>query len=291
MEAVSKAAKLGIIAGRGDLPVRLVEAARASGREVYVLAIKNQVDQPLDGIPHDWIRLGAAGKALDLLRANGVVDLVFAGAVKRPSLGALMPDARMARFLAKVAGRALGDDGLLRAIVAEFESEGFRVVGADEVLGGLVMARGQLGRHAPDDGAWSDIRRGIEIARAIGALDIGQSAIVQQGMVLGVEGVEGTDALIERCAGLRRAGPGGVLVKAKKPHQDRRVDLPTIGPETVARAAAAGLRGIAVEADHALMIDRARVVAEADRLGLFLVGFSSDPESDDLQGRQSKVPA
>lgn len=291
MEAVSKAAKLGIIAGRGDLPVRLVEAARASGREVYVLAIKNQVDQPLDGIPHDWIRLGAAGKALDLLRANGVVDLVFAGAVKRPSLGALMPDARMARFLAKVAGRALGDDGLLRAIVAEFESEGFHVVGADEVLGGLVMARGQLGRHAPDDGAWSDIRRGIEIARAIGALDIGQSAIVQQGMVLGVEGVEGTDALIERCAGLRRAGPGGVLVKAKKPHQDRRVDLPTIGPETVARAAAAGLRGIAVEADHALMIDRARVVAEADRLGLFLVGFSSDPESDDLQGRQSKVPA
>jgi DUF1009 family protein len=93
VEAVSNPAKLGIIAGRGDLPVRLVEAARATGREVYVLAIKNQVEQPLDGIPHDWIRLGAAGKALDLLRANGVVDLVFAGAVKRPSLGALMPDA------------------------------------------------------------------------------------------------------------------------------------------------------------------------------------------------------
>lgn len=288
---MSKAAKLGIVAGRGDLPVRLAEAARAAGREVYLLAIKNQVDQPLDGIPHDWIRLGAAGKALDLLRANGVVDLVFAGAVKRPSLGALMPDARMARFLAKVAGRALGDDGLLRAIVAEFEVEGFHVVGADDVLRGLVMARGQLGRHAPDDGAWSDIRRGIEIARAIGALDIGQSAVVQQGMVLGVEGVEGTDALIERCAGLRRAGPGGVLVKAKKPHQDRRVDLPTIGPETVARAAAAGLRGIAVEADHALMIDRARVVAEADRLGLFLVGFSSDPEGRDTESRHSKVGA
>lgn len=291
MEAVSKPAKLGIIAGRGDLPVRLVEAARAAGREVYVLAIKNQVDQPLDGILHDWIRLGAAGKALDLLRANGVVDLVFAGAVKRPSLGALMPDARMARFLAKVAGRALGDDGLLRAIVAEFESEGFHVVGADDVLRGLVMAHGQLGRHAPDDGAWSDIRRGIEIARAIGALDIGQSAVVQQGMVLGVEGVEGTDALIERCAGLRRAGPGGVLVKAKKPQQDRRVDLPTIGPETVARAAAAGLRGIAVEADNALMIDRALVVAEADRLGLFLVGFSPEPEGGDPANHHSKVGA
>jgi DUF1009 family protein len=291
VEAVSKPAKLGIIAGRGDLPVRLVEAARAAGREVYVLAIKNQVEQSLDGIPHDWIRLGAAGKALDLLRANGVVDLVFAGAVKRPSIAGMMPDARMARFLAKVAGRALGDDGVLRAIVAEFEAEGFHVVGADDVLRGLVMARGQLGRHTPDDDAWLDIRRGIEIARAIGALDIGQSVVVQQGMVLGVEGVEGTDALIERCAGLRREGPGGVLVKAMKPNQDRRVDLPTVGPETVARAAASGLRGIAVEADNALMIDRSLVVAEADRLGLFLVGFTSEPESDGSESRNSKVGA
>jgi DUF1009 family protein len=291
VEAVSKPAKLGIIAGRGDLPVRLVEAARAAGREVYVLAIKNQVEQSLDGIPHDWIRLGAAGKALDLLRANGVVDLVFAGAVKRPSIAGMMPDARMARFLAKVAGRALGDDGVLRAIVAEFEAEGFHVVGADDVLRGLVMARGQLGRHTPDDDAWLDIRRGIEIARAIGALDIGQSVVVQQGMVLGVEGVEGTDALIERCAGLRREGPGGVLVKAMKPNQDRRVDLPTVGPETVARAATAGLRGIAVEADNALMIDRSLVVAEADRLGLFLVGFTSEPESGGSESRNSKVGA
>jgi DUF1009 family protein len=291
VEAVSKPAKLGIIAGRGDLPVRLVEAARAAGREVYVLAIKNQVEQSLDGIPHDWIRLGAAGKALDLLRANGVVDLVFAGAVKRPSIAGMMPDARMARFLAKVAGRALGDDGVLRAIVAEFEAEGFHVVGADDVLRGLVMARGQLGRHTPDDDAWSDIRRGIEIARAIGALDIGQSVVVQQGMVLGVEGVEGTDALIERCAGLRREGPGGVLVKAMKPNQDRRVDLPTVGPETVARAAASGLRGIAVEADNALMIDRSLVVAEADRLGLFLVGFTSEPESGGSESRNPKVGA
>jgi DUF1009 family protein len=291
VEAVSKPAKLGIIAGRGDLPVRLVEAARAAGREVYVLAIKNQVEQSLDGIPHDWIRLGAAGKALDLLRANGVVDLVFAGAVKRPSIAGMMPDARMARFLAKVAGRALGDDGVLRAIVAEFEAEGFHVVGADDVLRGLVMARGQLGRHTPDDDAWSDIRRGIEIARAIGALDIGQSVVVQQGKVLGVEGVEGTDALIERCAGLRREGPGGVLVKAMKPNQDRRVDLPTVGPETVARAAASGLRGIAVEADNALMIDRSLVVAEADRLGLFLVGFTSEPESGGSESRNPKVGA
>jgi DUF1009 family protein len=280
VEAVSNAPKLGIIAGGGDLPLRLIEAARSAGRDFYVLAIKNQADLALNGVPHDWVRLGAAGTALELLRAAEVRDVVFAGRIKRPSLGALMPDARTARFLAKLPGKALGDDGLLRAVVAEFEAEGFRVVGADEVLGGLLMAKGILGRHAPDQAAWADIRHGIKIARAIGALDIGQAAVVQQGIVLGVEGVEGTDALIERCAGLRREGAGGVLVKAKKPGQERRIDLPTIGTETVSRAAAAGLRGIAVEADHALILDRDAVIAEADRLGLFLVGFSAESESD-----------
>lgn len=280
-EAVSNAPKLGIIAGGGDLPVRLIEAARAAGRELYVLAIKNQADLALpDGIAHDWVRLGAGGKGLDLLRAAGVRDIVFAGRIKRPSLTALMPDGRTARFLAKVAGKALGDDGLLRAVVTEFEAEGFRVIGAQEVFGGLLMTRGTLGRHTPDDTARADIRHGVKIARAIGALDIGQAVVVQQGIVLGVEGVEGTDALIERCGGLRREGPGGVLVKAKKPEQERRVDLPTIGPETVTRAAAAGLRGIAVEAGQALILDRAAVVAEADRLGLFLIGFAGDGEPE-----------
>jgi DUF1009 family protein len=278
---VSSLANLGIIAGGGDLPRRLIEAARASGRPHYILAIKNQADLTLDdGTPHDWVRLGAAGKGLDLLRANQVQDVVFAGRIKRPSLGAMMPDARMARFLAKIAGKSLGDDGLLRAVVAEFEAEGFRVVGVDSLQADLLVAEGQLGRHEPDAVAQADIRHGIRIARAIGALDIGQAVVVQQGIVLGVEGIEGTDSLIERCGGLRREGPGGVLVKAKKPGQERRVDLPTIGPETVARAAAAGLRGIAVEAEQALILDRAAVIAEADRLGLFLIGFSGESDTD-----------
>ena len=280
MEAVSSAAKLGIIAGSGDLPLRLIEAARAVGPDFYVLAIKNQADFVLDDdVPHDWVRLGAAGKGLDLLRAAGVRDVVFAGAIKRPSLGALMPDARMARFLAKLASKSLGDDGVLRLAVSEFEAEGFRVIGADDLRGELLMSQGRLGCHAPDDMAWSDIRFGIRMARAIGALDIGQAVVVQQGIVLGVEGVEGTDRLIARCGPLQKEGPAAVLVKAKKPGQERRVDLPTIGPETVAAAAAAGLRGIAVEADQALILDRAAVVAAADRLGLFLVGFDGDGEN------------
>jgi DUF1009 family protein len=286
VEAVSNLPKLGIIAGGGDLPLRLIEAARAAGRPFYVLAIKDQAELTVGGdTPHDWVRLGAAGKGIDLLHANQVQDVVFAGRIKRPSLGAMMPDARMARFLARIAGKALGDDGLLRAVVAEFEAEGFRVVGADELQSDLLATQGCLGRHAPDEAAWADIHHGIRIARAIGALDIGQAVIVQQGLVLGVEGIEGTDALIERCGALRREGPGGVLVKTKKPSQDRRVDLPTVGRDTVDRAAAAGLRGIAVEAGHTLMLDRAAAIAAADRLGLFIVGFADESRPRDPEGR------
>jgi DUF1009 family protein len=270
---------LGLIAGGGDLPVRLIDAARRTGRGIYVIAIDKQADLPpesLAGVPHERVRLGAAGKMLDLLRTAGVRDVIFAGRVKRPSLLSLMPDARAAKFLAKIASKALGDDGLLRAVVAEMEGEGFRVLGPHELLDDLLMPRGQLGGIAPDDSAWADIRHGLRIARGIGALDVGQAVVVQQGLVLGVEAIEGTDALLARCGELKREGQGGVLVKAKKPDQERRVDLPAVGRRTVEGAAKAGLRGIAVEAGQALLLDRDGVIAAADRLGLFVVGIGSD---------------
>ena len=267
------AAKLGIFAGGGELPLRIIEACRAVERSVFVLAFEGAADPAVaSGVPHAWVRLGAAGEALRLLRAQGVEEIVFAGSVKRPSLLTLRPDWRAAKFLARVAYRALGDDGLLTAIIREFEGEGFRVVGADSILGSALAPLGPLGRHRPDAQAEDDIAAGFRAVRALGALDIGQAAVVQQGLVLGVEAIEGTDALIARCAGLRREGPGGVLVKAPKPGQERRADLPTIGQRTIEGAAAAGLRGIAVEAGATFVIDRAATTAAADRAGLFVVG-------------------
>jgi hypothetical protein len=127
---------------------------------------------------------------------------------------------------------------------------------------------------APDADALRDIALGIEVAGRLGDLDIGQAAIVQQGLVLGVEAVEGTDALIARCAGLKRPGRGGILVKVKKPGQERRADLPTIGPHTVRLAAETGIAGIAVQAGHCLIIERAEVIAAADRAGLFVIGVA-----------------
>jgi len=266
------APSLGIVAGAGDLPRRIADAARAAGRDVFVLGIEGFAQPPL---PQAWIRLGAAAQGLEILRAQGVTELVLAGAVRRPSLLALRPDLRTAKFIAKVGMRALGDDGLLRAIVAELESEGFRVVGADSVLASALAPEGQLGRVAPDELARQDIARGVAVARALGTLDIGQAVIVQQGVVLGVEAAEGTEGLIARCGPLALEGPGGVLVKLAKPGQERRADLPTIGVETVGQAAAVGLRGIAVEAGATLILDRARTVSAADERGLFVVGIAA----------------
>ena len=265
---------LGIIAGSGGLPRRLVDSCRGAGRAVFVLALEGAADPDMiAGVPHAWCRLGAAGRALDLLRENNVAELVLAGGIRRPALAALRPDWRAAGFLARLGYRGLGDDGLLSAVVKEIEREGFRVVGADQLLAEASLPEGPLGRIGPDAEAAADIERGLRVARALGALDIGQAVVVQQGLVLGIEAIEGTDALVRRCGQLRREGPGGVLVKVEKPGQERRADRPTIGPDTVAVAAANGLAGIAAEAGATLVVDRDEVIRAADAAGLFVVGI------------------
>lgn len=266
--------KLGIIAGEGALPGRIIEACRSSGRDFFVVAIEGHADpETVAGTPHMWSRLGAADDAFAKLREVAAEEIVLAGAVKRPSLKGLRPDLRTARFFGRLAVSAMGDDGLLTAVVKEFEEAGFRVIGPDQILGSMVAAARLYGKHVPDAVARADIEIGVDVARALGRLDVGQAVVVQQGVVLGVEAIEGTDALLTRCKGLRRDGPGGVLVKMKKPGQERRVDLPTIGPHTIAAAAAAGLRGIVLEAGGSLIVDPLTVAARADEAGIFVLGL------------------
>lgn len=265
--------KLGIVAGRGHFPALLIAACRSQGRPFYVLALKGHAEPELLGdVPADWITLGQAGQGFALLRQHGVREVVFIGGVTRPSLLELTPDWQTAKFLTKIGIKALGDDGLLRAVAELCEEEGFTVVGIDSVLENCLSTACLYGAVQPDEAAMVDVERGWTVAKALGALDVGQAAIVQQGLVLGVEGIEGTDALIDRCKGLARSGLGGVLVKVKKPQQDRRLDLPTVGVETIRRLADAGLRGLVIEAGGTLVLDRAALVAEADRLGLFVLG-------------------
>lgn len=267
------AGRLGILAGGGGLPARLIEVCRRSGRDVFVLAFEGQTDSAtVRDVAHAWIRLGQTSQALASLRAAGVEDVVMVGRIERPSLSALRLDLRTVQLLAKSGAGALGDDGLLQVAVGTLEDEGFRVLGVDDILADLLAPDGPCGALAPDAQGEADIARGIAVARALGQADVGQAVVVQQSIVLGVEAVEGTDALLARCRELRRAGPGGVLVKVRKPQQETRVDLPTIGVGTVDHAAAAGLRGIAVEAGGALIVDRPAVAAAADAAGLFVVG-------------------
>jgi DUF1009 family protein len=272
---------LGIIAGGGPLPARVAAAAAAANRPVYLVALDGYADTTLIAhYPHGLARLGAAGHILRLLRDARCQDIVLVGPVKRPSLLHLRPDAEGARLLARI-GRAAfaGDDGFLAAIVKILGEEGFRVVGAHEILTEALGPKGLLTRAHPDAAALADIARAIPVLRALGAVDVGQGCVVQQGIVLAVEAIEGTDAMLARAATLARPGPGGVLVKMVKPGQDRRADLPTIGPRTIDAAQAAGLRGVAFEAGGTLFTDRAACIEQADQAGLFLLGL--DPTSGD----------
>jgi UDP-2,3-diacylglucosamine hydrolase len=273
---------LGILAGGGRLPGQIAAAARAAGREVFVVGLEGFAEpEVLAPWPHEVVRILAAGRLIAALRAHGCQDLVLIGTVRRPSLLDLRPDAEGARLLARI-GRAAfaGDDGLLAAVVRVLGEEGFRVLGAHEILNEALGPAGLLSRAAPDAVAMADIRRGIAVVHALGRVDVGQGCVVQQGVVLAVEAAEGTDAMLARCAALARPGRGGALVKLVKPGQDRRTDLPTIGPDTIRAAAAAGLRGVAFEAGGTIVADREAAVAAADTAGLFLLGLEPDALSE-----------
>ena len=275
--------KLGIIAGATDLPRVIAEACEAQGRDYFILALEGAcAPETIEGRPYAWARLGAMGKALSALKEAGAEELVMAGKVHRPKLANLRPDLKATKLLARLGSSLLkGDDELIRAIIGFLEDEGFNVVGVDEVVQELLAPEGPIGSIYPDKSAQKDIEFGAKIARGIGALDIGQSVIVQNHQVLGVEAIEGTAELIRRCGPLKLDAKGGVLVKIKKPIQERRVDLPTIGVATIEQLHAAGMAGIAIEAGATLMIDKRGIVARAGELGIFVLGFSVGETDND----------
>jgi len=265
--------KLGILAGGGSLPKQLIDVCEKLRRPFFVVAIENNADpEVVVSVPHCWARLEAVGRIIANLKRARVKEVVMVGLVTRPSWRDVKPDWRGLKMLPKVLGGSQGDGAILSLAIKELELEGFCVIGIDDVLTDLRTPLGPLGQYHPDSIAQRDIERAIEVGLALGAVDVGQAVVVQHGVVLGVEAVEGTDALLERCLGLCRGGDGGVLLKLKKAYQDSRVDLPTVGPDTVAKASQAGIRGIAIEADASLLVERARLVRDADLAGMFVTG-------------------
>lgn len=272
--------KLGLIAGGGRLPIEIADHCERSGRAYHVLRLRGFAGDELADRPGEVVGLAELGKCFKSLRRAGCEAVCLAGNVARPDFGKLKPDLRGVRALpGAIAAARHGDDALLRYLVGIFEKEGFAVEGAHEVTAELALPLGPLGAHDAGQQHHADIARALAVARQIGQLDIGQGAVVCDGLVLAVEAQEGTDVMLERVAGLPaaiRGAPGaakGVLVKAPKPIQEERVDLPTIGPSTIQGAARAGLAGVAGEAGRLLVLDRAEVVRLADELGLFVLGL------------------
>ncbi len=276
--------KLGIIAGSGNLPLELAKHARSESRDVFVLGIDGFAEKTLlDQFENQVVSIGEVGKQISILQSAKVVEVCFAGIVKRPDFKALKLDKKGLLLLPKVISAASkGDDALLKVLVATLEKAGFAVVGADDVLASLLAPVGPLGSKIPNEQDLKDIEKAARIASQIGQMDIGQGAVVCEGLVLAVEAQEGTDLMLERCAKLPSnllgtpQKPKGVLVKRPKPNQERRVDLPTIGLKTLQGIRNANLAGIAIEAKSALILDREQLISYADANGLWIYGFQDD---------------
>lgn len=275
---------LGIVAGGGAFPAAVAEAARAEGREVVLFLMTGFADPALERYPHVWFRVGSLGTVSAHAKARGVLDIVMVGTLTRPRVRDLGLDWTTLRLLPRIARLFRGGDNHLLSGVLELVSEqGFRLVGAHEVAPALLLPEGRLGAIQPRPQDEADIALGLRVIRTLGPFDVGQGVIVVDGFVAAVEAAEGTDAVLARYGAMRESGrlrfPAGrgVLVKAPKPQQDRRVDLPSLGPATVLGAAKAGLAGIAFEAGGVIVPDCAELVKTADARGLFVLG--AQPET------------
>lgn len=277
--------RVAVVAGSDRLPVNVADSLAQAGHKPFIVRIAGETDPntSLSGYEGESLAIEQFASLLPLLKRRRITHVVLAGGIsRRPVWRAIRPNLALFRILPRaLAALARGDDGLLRILVDTIEDNGIKVVGAHQVVPDLLAVEGRMGAYAPQQADWADLNAGLEAALAIGALDVGQAAVAIGGRAIALEGIEGTDLLLERVRDLRSNGriagkKRGVLVKCAKPDQELRADLPTIGPATVDAAHAAGLAGIGVEAGRSLVLDFGEMIERADRLGLFVVGLKGE---------------
>jgi DUF1009 family protein len=266
--------KLGIIAAKGNLSRKLIEYAK-NEFELFIVAIIGETDPLLiNNINHIWINIGEIGKAIDAMKLAKVKKVVFVGSLQKPDILSLKVDSMGAKLLAKtLKDKFFGDNTLLASITEFLEAQDFQVIGVDEILKDLVVDVENFTVLIPNDQDQKDIELAMRVVNELGKLDIGQGAIVQNKVVLGVEAIEGTDRLIERCGNLKLSNTGGVLVKLSKPNQELRMDLPTIGIETIKNMQKAGFKGIVIEAKRVIFLDRQEVIEFANEHNMFICSY------------------
>jgi len=284
--AVSQEGPLALICGGGSLPLAIADSVSARGRQVLLFPLQG-IARPEDYAqrPHTWVRIAKFGTLARAARAAGCHEMVLIGSLVRPAFWQVRFDLTTLKLLPRIAAAFRGgDDYLLSSGARLIEEQGFRVLGAHEVAPEILVPKGALARVQPSEGDRADIALGFDYLHATGPFDVGQAVVVAGRHVLAVEAAEGTDQMLERIAALRASGHirastvGGVLVKAPKRGQDRRFDLPSIGPRTVEGAARAGLAGIAVVAGSTIVAEPERLIAVADRANIFIVGLPAGSE-------------
>ncbi len=284
VNAVTRESPLAIICGGGSVPLAVADAVMRRGRRVILFPIRGWADPAaIAPYPHHWISLGQFGRFCRLAQAEQCHDAVLIGTVLRPSLTQIRLDWTTARLFLRIA-RAFrgGDDHLLSSLGRIFEDYGFRLFGAHEVAPEILMPEGRIGNREPRPRDRVDIARAVALLETIGPYDVGQAAVVADGHVLAIEAAEGTDRMLARVAELRVQGRirtpkgTGVLVKTPKSGQDRRFDLPSIGPQTIEGAVRAGLAGVAISAGATIVAEPQRVATMADKFQLFVFGMTQE---------------
>ena len=269
--------KLGIIAGNGTMPQEVIAHCKSTNRDFFMVGLEPYVlPETLHDTPHISAKIGEIGRIFKHFHLNGVIEIVFAGGIQRPSLKELIPDLEGLKLMTKLAIKRMSDDNVFRILINEIEARDYKVVGAHEVMPHVLFEQGSYGSVKPSKSDMADIQKGVKVAKTMGELDVGQSCVVQEGIILAVEAREGTDNMIDRVAALKRTGRPPILVKIKKPGQDMRVDLPTIGPKTMEYLIKNGVKGLAVEAGSTIFLEKEKVLKMANEAKIFI--FCSDFE-------------
>ncbi len=284
-DEILKNSVIAIFAGRGNLPVQIIAECKAKNYPYIIIAFKGQTPKEiLKNEKHQWVRFGSVAKLFKILHAHKVTHILMAGAMTRPSFLEIRPDMKALSLGVKTL-LLKGDDGLLQACIKILEEqEGFKVISPSDVVD-LTTKNKLYTTVAPTLENWKDINIGFKVANTMGSLDIGQGCIIQQEIVLSVEALEGTKNMIERTKTLKlmKKGMGGVLVKILKPQQDTRVDMPTIGENTINQAHKAGCQGIALQAHKTLLIDEQSIIKTANKHKMFLIGTTTEDIQNHLK--------
>jgi DUF1009 family protein len=273
--------RIGVVAGSGAFPLEIAASIQRSGNSVFIVGLRGFAERGVRTFPHVFIDMLDPHRILDTLRQHGITKLVLAGGVARPGPMALFSIYTFFRNrdeLRRIVSG--GDDRILRGVIRLFNDEGFEVLGVDQVAPDLLAPLGSLGQIKLNDENKADVELALQCLAAMGRFDFGQGVVVGGGRILAIEGPEGTDAMLGRVRDLQKnrrvsfEKPSAILVKASKPDQDRRVDLPAIGPKTIESAAKAGLIGIAVAAHDVILVEKERLIRDADGKAIFIAGVN-----------------